>query len=182
MSMTQRFIKMWLIIGGYCIALLLAVGMPFVVVEDATRTNILASILLGFIGFCIVSALFAVMMYRNWAPRILRDTREDGVVASATITELKPTGWRVGGYSRSERKQKSMWRVEQGGISRYSKYRKFEYKMRVEVRRPDLPPYEAVIYQPFPKDQVPNPGDKITVKVHPERGDVVVLVEAEVYS
>lgn len=182
MSMTQRFIKMWLIIGVYCIALFLALGMPFVLVGDASRTNIIASTLLGFIGSCIVSVIFGVMMYRNWSPRILRDTHEHGMVASATITELNPTGWRIRGYSWSERKQKPMWSVEQGGISRSSKYRKFEYKMRVEVRRPDLPPYEAVIFQPFPKDQVPTLGDEITVKVHPERVDVVVLVEDEVHS
>jgi hypothetical protein len=173
MSMTHRFLKMWLIIIGYCLASAMVVALPFMLSRDDTPTSIVVMSVLALAGMGIVTLGFGVLMYRNWAPSVLRQARTNGVMASATVTDVTPTGWRV------RRSTPGAWRVQQGGVSRASAYRKHEYALRVQIKRPDSPPYDATIFQVLAKDRVPKPGDDITVRVHPERADVAVMLEAD---
>ncbi|MBC8099366.1 MAG: hypothetical protein H7Y11_07980 [Armatimonadetes bacterium] len=176
MNITQRFIKMWVLIGGYCIALILVGVLPFVLWTDDNRTTITVNSLLSMLGVAVVTLVFGVLLYRNLSPAVLRQAHAHGIAASATVSEVSATGWRVG-KSRPGKGRGRGWRVQQGGIVPHRTYHKYEYKLRVQVQPPAMPPYEAVIFHALPENQVPQPGDALAVKIHPQRAEVVVLAE-----
>lgn len=172
MSMSQRLIKIWLIIAGYSVVSIASLILPFVLRADDSRTGITTNSILALLAMSIVSLIFGMLLYRVWSPPALRQARKNGVPAPATVITVTPTGWRARGNASGRG-----WRVKQGGISKHSAYRSHEYKITVQVNRPDMPPYEAVLFQMLDNDKAPKPGNNIMVKVHPQRADVVVIPE-----
>lgn len=175
MSMTHRFIKMWVIIVGGCIAGGVAVALPFVLRGDDTPAAIAVNSAVALMGLCVVLLVGGWLIYRTWLPPALRQAHADGLSASATVLEVTSTGWRVRGLPSGKRDGQLVWQVRQGGLSKSSTYRSHEYKVRLQVSHPNMPTYEAVTFQVLTADQVPKLGETVMVRVHPQNADMVVM-------
>lgn len=180
MSMTERFLKMWVIIAGYVVVSMAVIAVPAVTLRgNDTPTTIIVTTILVLAGLTIASAAFIVLLVRCWAPSVVRQARSAGLSTSADVIVVTATGWRT--RSGGTRNGSSGWRVQQGGIVRPSRVPKYEYRLRVNVQPPDVHPdvqsYEAIMFSVLATDDLPKPGDRITVKVHPQRPDIVVLAE-----
>jgi hypothetical protein len=119
------------------------------------------------IGFALaVSAgLIGYFWYvaRLFNSRAYRQVRAQGIPITAQVLDIQPTGARM-------RKSRTMTTITPSRPAR-------EFLLRLLVSRPGAAPYEATVVGIIEFAKVPNKGDTIAVKVHPQRPAVVVLAE-----
>lgn len=113
------------------------------------------------IAFAVIAFIFARRISHATFPRELKEAREQGIVASAKVLDIKRTRWR-NPSTRNLRLQVSPVR--------------FEYEMRVRVNPPDAPEYEAQLAEYLSGDEIPTKGDTIAVKIHPQHSEIIVMV------
>lgn len=111
--------------------------------------------------FIAILLIFTRRISRATFPRELKEAREQGIMASAQVLDIKRTRWR-NPRTRNFRLQVSPQR--------------FEYEMRVRVKPADAPEYEVNLAEYLSGDDIPKKGDTIPVKIHPQRSEVVVMV------
>ena len=92
-----------------------------------------------------------------------RQARAHGIPASAQVLDIQATGARM-------RKSRTIPTITPSRPAR-------EFRLRVLVNRPDATPYETALVGIIEFGKVPNKGDSIAVKVHPQQPTVVVLAE-----
>jgi hypothetical protein len=157
MNLWRGFIWSWVIILGYVAVVILA-GAVQVLLAEAGLVTYLQS-LPCFIFFNVVALVASfVIFWRLFSPRELRQARERGLPATGRVLSVKATGWR----------HKRKWFS--------SKPRQRQYAIRLEINRPAEPLYEATVLEFFPAGAVPEVGQTLALKVHPERPQVVALI------
>jgi hypothetical protein len=158
MNMWRGFIWSWVVILGYIVVVIL-IGAVQVWLAEAGLVTYIQS-LPFYLCFNVVAlgATFMIL-WRLFSPRALRQARERGLPATGRVLALQPTGWR----------HRRRWYS--------SKPRQRQYAIRLEISRPAEPAYEATVLEFLPAGAVPEVGQTLAVKVHPERPHVVVLAQ-----
>jgi hypothetical protein len=167
-SIGDRFVRTWVVIGATLLAFVLCCAVPFVVNDADTADAILTNTVVALGGGAAIALMGGVLLAWVWADPHRHQALARGVEASATVREIVRTGWRG-------RAGRGGWSAKQGGRSRASNYQRHEYRIRLFVERSDAPPYEATVFETFEEGSFPKPGDRVRVKVHPQRPAIVVL-------
>lgn len=110
--------------------------------------------------FAAIVVVFCQRVNRAADPVEYREAHAHGLPATANVLKIERTRWRVR-RSRNFRLQ--------------SRPQRFEYQMRLCVTRDGVADYEADMAEYLAGDDVPERGDVIAVKVHPQHPDVVVV-------
>lgn len=167
MNMAQRgrrISRQWAVLFVQLI-LLHALLMLGWVALDPGRTRDVAVIILLMISYLAALTLILIRFFKRvgdaGSPPEYREAVERGIPATAKVLEIARTRWRIERY-RNLRFQ--------------SRPTRFEYQMRLRVSKPGEPDYEAFMAEFLSGNQVPQKGDVIAVKVHPQRPDVIVMV------
>jgi hypothetical protein len=93
-------------------------------------------------------------------PPEVREARVGGLAATGEVLDVEKTGWR---------RRRRMGRSLTIGPTRW------EYSVRLRVRRPDVAEYEAEAVEYLTGDEVPARGMVVPLRVHPQHTDVVVF-------
>lgn len=165
MNMSQRARQMmtqWALLAA---ALIMLHGLLFaawiIIGADARSLKPLAVVMVMYVALCAaIVVVFCRRVSRAADPLEYRHAREHGLPATAHVLTIARTRWRVR-RSRNFRLQ--------------SRPQRFEYQMRLRVTRAGVADYEADMAEYLAGDDVPQRGDVIAVKVHPQHPDVVVV-------
>jgi hypothetical protein len=120
---------------------------------------------LGWLGL-----IFFRRLDRAHVPVEHREAHSHGQAATGKVLAIEQTGWASG------RQRRSMTLKIRPFSLRY-RHPKREYQMRVRVIRPGESDYEAQLAVYLLHDQVPRMGDTISIKVHPNRPEIVVWAQ-----
>jgi hypothetical protein len=171
----QRF---WRIMREWGILALLMIALHAVyfvgwALLSPTPNRPLAPVLVLTALYVIASAVIIVVFYRRVSradtPVEEREARANGLPAMAKVLEIEPTGWR----SSRIRSTSFAVAVVFKPFRMYPRRRRYEYQMRLLVTHNGAE-YEAQLAE-YLSDQIPEKGDIIPVKVHPQHPEVVVL-------
>lgn len=166
MNMQQRgsrILREWLLLLALLILLhvFLFFGWMSIMTAEKFAIEPFIWLMVGYLlTFVVILFIFTRRLTRATFPRELKETREQGIVASAKVLDIKRTRWR-NPRTRNFRLQVSPQR--------------FEYVMRVRVKPTDAPEYEADVAEYLSGDEIPTKGDTIPVKIHPQRSEIVVM-------
>lgn len=157
MGMWRKYGLTWLVIGGYIVAVLALVAAQGILAAYGA-VSYLDSLLPFALLHLVAIGLVAYALKRIYLPRLVQETKEGGISATAEVLEAKLTGWRM-----------RHWREHQ---------RKFEHRLRLRVQGVKLSSYEATTYAFLLRGAAPTVGSTVKVRVHPERHEIVVLDSA----
>jgi hypothetical protein len=159
----RRVTKAWAVTYGLFFLLLVAFFAGFVLLEMLRLVSLRSALVLAAV---FVVGLVAVMVagFRKirdaTTPPEYREVRVHGLTATATVLELERTGWRTGGgLDLRLRVRRKRW----------------EYTLRLRVTDPVGGAYEARTTAYLAGEEIPEVGDRVGVKVHPQRPDVVLM-------
>ncbi len=167
MNMSQRgrqIMKEWAIVGGLLLVLHIGLFLGWWAVDPAESRAVgpvLVLVIVYLIGLCVTLVVSFRRISMAGLPQVYREARAQGVPASAKVLEIKRTRWR-NPRTRNLRLQPRPLR--------------FEYEMRLRVSREGASDYEAPMAEYLSGAQVPEKGDIIPVKVHPQHPDVIIMV------
>lgn len=167
MNMQQRaprILREWVLLLSLLILLHVCLFFGWMSMMTAEKFNVAPFIwlMVGYIiAFFLILFVFTRRLSRATVPPELKEAREQGIVASAKVLDIKRTRWR-NPRTRNFRLQVSPTR--------------YEYEMRVRVKPASAPEYEANLAEYLSGDDVPTQGDTIPVKIHPQRSEIVVMV------
>lgn len=171
-----RIMKEWLILLGLMVVLhgMLFAGWailePTLMRSRSLPTGLIVAFITGYVAaLSAISILFSIRLGRAGTPPEYREARERGLPATATVLEIRETGWQSG-RSRGQRMV-----IGFRPFSIRPRQTKYEYQMRLRVMRPGAAEYEATLAEYLHSDEAPQQGAAIAIKVHPQRPDVVVL-------
>jgi len=156
-------IKEWLLLIVLLILLHAGLFLGWVGVMTAPRPTMTPIIwlMVGYLVlFVVILFIFTKRLNRAASPRDYRQARANGIAATAKILYIKRTRWRI-------RRNLS--------FSLQTRPARHEYEMRVRVKPPDAPEYEARLAEFITGAEAPSVGDTLSVKIHPSRPDVVVI-------
>ncbi len=157
MSTWRQLYSTLFIMLGYSVCALLGGLAISAVVITPERPLLLA--LSGFVVFELLLAIGWFVLMRRWLfPRAYREAAQHGLRLEAVILAARPTGWR-----RRKRAKCISPRLTS-----------HEYKLQIEVANPLQGSYSTTIYAYLPAPG-PKPGQRISVKVHQQRPDIVVF-------
>lgn len=166
MNMRQRgpkIARQWILFFGWMIVLQVALFLSFAALEQHIRRNttlVLVLIVLFLIALFILMVSFFHRLGDAAAPPEYREAKANGLPAKAKVLEITRTRWHTK-RTRNLRLQTTP--------------RRWEYEMRLRVSRPGVPDYEAELAAYLSGSDVPQKGDVIDIKVHPDQPEVVVL-------
>ena len=168
MNMSQRarqMLKQWGILLGLLILLHSFLFLGWVILEPVAARSTTAIILLMIVYlvlFAIILLIFLKRLGQAASPPEYREAQEQGLPATAKVLTIERTHWRI------ERNRNFRLQVRPS---------RREYRMRVRVTREGEPDYEASLAEFLTGDQVPKKGAVIPVKVHPQRPEVIVIIQ-----
>jgi hypothetical protein len=167
MNMTQRAIQMmkqWGILLGLLALLHIVLFAAWIILEPAIMRTPALSIGL-MVAYLILDSValgyFVRQLGKASSPPEYEEARKNGLPAKATVLSIEQTNWKVK-PTRNFRLQKSPYRRE--------------YQMRIRVSRAGQPDYETDLAEFLTGDQVPQRGSVISVKVHPQHPDIIVMM------
>jgi hypothetical protein len=166
MNMSQRareMLKEWALFFGLLIVLHIVYFVGWGMIGPRNRDDLMPIALLTIVylvGFAALMVIFYKRLASANAPIEYHEAREQGIPATAKVLQIGRTRWR---HKRSRN-----FRLQ-------VRPQEFEYQMRVRVSREGEPDYEADVAEFLAGDDVPNKGDVIPIKVHPQRPEVIVL-------
>jgi hypothetical protein len=161
----RRMLKEWGILAGLLVLLHALLFLTWAALNPGRSTPtapIVALMLVYVIGLAAIIIVFSRRVQRAASPPEFRLARERGVAATAQVLEVAPTGWRT--------KQGSSVSFTWRPIRR-------EYQFRLNVTPPGGGAYEVSIAEFLTSDQVPAAGALVPVRIHPQRPEIIVLVE-----
>jgi hypothetical protein len=163
-SRGRRVMLEWAILGGALVLLHAALLAAWLLVDPKPgRPQAPIFWLMGL--YIVALGILLVVFFRRLGladtPRECREARESGRLATATVLGIDKTGW----HTDRSRNFKLQLRT-----------RRYEYRIRLRLARPDGSLYEACADEYLRGDEVPKEGVEIEVRVHPTRPDVVVVV------
>lgn len=170
MNMTQRAIQMmkqWGILFGLFALLHIFIFLVWIVLEPVImRTPAIAIglIVVYLVLDGIILLIFLKGLGKASSPPEYEEARQIGLPATATVLSIEQTNWKVR-PSRNFRLQ-------------HRPYRR-EYQMQIRVTRDGQPAYETSLAEFLTGDQVPEKGSIISVKVHPQHPDVIVMLHGQ---
>lgn len=165
MSMYQRsrrMLKEWGILLLLLVALHVLFFIGFVLIDPRPMRSLTPIwILTGLylIGLTAILIGFYRRVNRADIPPEYRFTLKHGVPTTAKVLEIEHTRWKTQRYRR----------LNLQAVPRHR-----EYAMQIRMNKPDGSSYDALLNVFLPGALVPEKGDMIAVKVHPEYPDVVV--------
>ncbi|MBW4439071.1 MAG: hypothetical protein KME04_18175 [Pleurocapsa minor GSE-CHR-MK-17-07R] len=168
MNMSQRarqVMKQWAILMGLLILLHLLVFAAWVIAEPYIMRSPAVVIPFTILYIVLLAAIllrFYVRLGRATSPPEYHEAQLHGLPASAKVLDITQTAWRV----RSTINFQFQIRPN-----------KREYQMRLFVTPPNKSGYEALMAVFLPGSQVPEKGDVILVKIHPQNPDVIVMAD-----
>lgn len=172
MSTRNRFLRYWAVIGGYIGLLFLLIVMQGIL--DATNLLPLPVSLIPFtVLHLLLLAGFFVIAIRGFNPPVYKEARKYGHPATAQVLAVKKTGWR----NRMRKSSSFVVKIPPPGHSRIPF--KYEYELQLRITPVNGPAYEAKVATFLETAEVPAPGMTVTVKVHPQRSDIVILMTNE---
>lgn len=173
MNMSQRgrqIMKEWAIVGGLLLVLHVGLFLAWWIVDPAESRAVgpvLVLVTVYLIGLCVILVVAFRRITMAGQPQVYREARAQGVPASAKVLEIKRTRWR-NPRTRNLRLQVSPLR--------------FEYEMRLRISREGVADYEAPMAEFLSGAQVPEKGDIIPVKVHPQHPDVIIMILENIHG
>jgi len=154
--------KEWLLLVGLLIVLHAVLFLGWMAVMTSPRLTI-TPIVLMMVGymvlFVIIIVVFTRRLSRATSPREYQEAHDSGIVTTAKILSIKRTRWRI--------RRNLNFRLQTTPA-------RYEYEMRVRIIPSHAAAYEAELSE-FLGGEVPSVGDSISVKIHPQRPEVVVL-------
>jgi hypothetical protein len=165
MSTTRRTTQFLLLFAAYTGLLLFLIVLQGIL--DAAdllslRVSWLPFLILHFL--LLITLLVAIFLMIN-SGRQQQWLQQHGRPATARLLDMQRTGWRVkkrgGGSLR--------WHAPGGP--------RHEYRLRLEITPPDAGPYELTTHQYLYLNQLPQVGDTVPIKIHPQHLNLVVLVD-----
>jgi hypothetical protein len=167
MNMSQRareMMKYWAILGGLLILLHIFLFTGWVIIEPYARRSFTPTLVL-MVAYLVLFAIIGWWFYKRVgeaaSPLEYAEAEEHGLSATAKVLDIKRTRWRI--------KRSRNWRLQ-------LRPTRFEYQMRVRVSLDGQPDYEALVADFLTGDEVPEKGDVIPIKVHPQYPEVIVMV------
>lgn len=166
MNMSQRarqIMKQWAFLFGQLTALHVFLFMAWIIFEPQIMRSPAITIPIAIVYIVLFAAIllrFSLLLGRATVPPQYREAQLHGLPASATVLDIQQTAWRV----RATLNFKLQVRPN-----------KREYQMRLLVTPPNKADYEALMAEFLPGDQVPDKGDVIAVKIHPQHPEIVVM-------
>jgi hypothetical protein len=158
-----RLLKEWMIFLGWMVVLhfLLFGGWILLDPHPPLRVAPVVALAAGYvIGFFGILALFWWRLERVRFPPEYRLAHRMGRPASATVLTIHKTRWRT----RSRAGRSFTWRSP-----------RYQYRIDLRVKAPGGADYDTAVLEYIAGDLVPELGEVVPIKVHPERPEVVVL-------
>jgi hypothetical protein len=160
---TRRTMKAWAVTFGLFFVLLLLFFAGFGVLGALGWLSLRSALALAavfMVGLVAVMVVAWRILGEAHHPRVYREARDRGLPASATVLDLDQTGWRTGGGL---------------DLRLRTRRKRYEYALRLRVAHPAAGEFEAETTAYLAGDEIPEVGDGVRVRVHPERPDVVVI-------
>ena len=166
MNMRRRgpqILKQWGVFFGLLIALHAAWLVLWAVLWPELRRSPSLIVVLV-VPYLVALLLLFILFFRRIgdasAPPEYREAKTIGTPATAKVLEIRQTRWHT--------KRRRNFRLQ-------TTPRRWEYEMRLRVSSPGVPDYEAETAAYLSGNDVPQKGEIIDVKIHPQRPEVVVL-------
>lgn len=166
MNMSQRarlMTKQWALLALAFIILhvLLFVSWMIIGTDALHSLTVVAVVMMMYVSlFATLVVVFCQRLNHAADPVVYREARKYGQQAMAKVLEIGRTRWRV--------RRSYSFRLQ-------SRPQRFEYQMRLRVTRAGTVDYDVDVAEYLSGDDVPERGDMVAVKVHPQYRDVVVL-------
>ena len=160
---TRRTAKAWGLTFGLFFVLLFLFFAAFVALEALRLVSLRSGLVLAgvfLVGLVAVMVVSFRLLAEAHVPRVYRVARDRGLPATATVLDLGKTGWRTGGgLDLRLRTRRKRW----------------EYALRLRVDPTGACAYEAEATAYLAGNEIPEVGEGVRVKVHPQRPEVVVM-------
>ncbi|HEX6287709.1 MAG TPA: hypothetical protein VFZ66_00890 [Herpetosiphonaceae bacterium] len=157
MSTWKQFARALMLILGYLVV-------TYFVVLGISMIGTALSVALSAALFTILQLSATVALFLLVrpiiTPRAYREAQTHGQPATANVLAVAPTGWRI--------RRSTGWLGAERTVRR-------EYQLRVQVAPPAGESYEATLFAYLEDSKVPKRGANISVNVHRQRPEIVVL-------
>ena len=176
MGTWKQFLWMWVIIIG-CMAL---IGASVFMLPSAGDTRSVGTAVMIILAVTLGGFIFGGLgIFWLWSPPAYRHAKRHGVAATAKVLTAQKTGWRNKRVVVTEQRSvlQQMGDELTGSRRGWVRLIKWEYRMTVQVERPDAMPYETTMYAYL--EHPPTQQTKLNVLVHPSKPQVLVLNEAD---
>ena len=167
MNMNQRarqIMKQWAILGVALIVLHVLFFVGYLIINPTNRDSLTPVLILALM-YIIAGGIIMWVFYKRVSeaaePIEYREALEQGLPATAKVLSIERTRWR--------NKRTRNFRLQ-------VRPQMFEYQMRVRISREGVPDYEVDLAEFLVGDDVPEKGDIIAVKVHPQQPNVIVML------
>jgi hypothetical protein len=159
----RRMLREWALLAGLMVLLHALLFLAWAALNPGRGTPIaviVALMLAYLVGLAASLTVFYRRVRRAASPPEFRVALEQGVLTSALVLDVAPSGWRA----------------QQGSpVSFAARPLRREYQIRLEVTPSDGDAYDVVVAEHLTSDQAPVAGAVVQIRVHPQRPEIAVL-------